>query len=137
MRRGKKKKRKKIKRVIYVRSAPYGTRRPDRDTHFVNLDGVVAVAGIHEAGHWRIPRQLDLGRFDQHDADVVDGRRLDGRLGSGHGYVDKLTVLRRRQVADAVLGPHVKLVRGNRTQAAYRYLGVVKYLLRKGIDYIL
>lgn len=101
------------------------------DTHFVNFHGVV-VAGIQtEAGHGRVPGQRDLGRFDQHDADVVDGRRLYGSLGGGHGDVDELPVLGRRQVADTVFGPHVKLVRGDRTQAANRYLGLVEYLLRR------
>lgn len=107
---------------------PAKSKRAIIDTHVVNLHGVV-VTGIQVAGHGRVPRQRDLGRFDQHDADVVDGRRLHGSLGSGHGYVDELPALGRRQVADTVFGPHVKLVRGHRAQAANRYLGIVEHLL--------
>lgn len=98
-------------------------------THFVNFNGVVVAWILQETGHRRIPWQCDLGCLDQHDADVVDGRGLHGSFGSGHGYVDKLPAFRGRQIADSVFRPYMKFIRGNRTQAAYRYLGIVEYLL--------
>lgn len=97
-------------------------------THFVNFHGVV-VTGIQETGHRRVPRQRNLGRFDQHDTNVIDRCGLHGSFGSGHGYVDKLPTLGGRQVADTVFGPYMKFIRGNRTQATYRDLGIVEYLL--------
>jgi len=103
----------------------------NRNTYFVYFDGGIIITRFKEAGHGRVPRQGDLGRLDQHDADIVDRRRLHGSFSCGYGYVNKLSVFGRRQVTDTIFGPHVKLVRGNRTQTAYRYLSIIDHLLEK------